>query len=443
MLTKGILKFIKEYLILIIALTVIFVLLKIFAYSLPGEMIKKNIEASIEQFEIEGTYPAVFYDTDQTEFSGQKLDNYTDAIFLDVAYNASDIPLLKAVVGDYRMVSEGETPVPQLINGIKNAKNGGTVEYGQYGRQWFGGEVIIRPLLLFFTYPQIRILLQTLVLGLLIAASVSLYRHIGSNAMIAFVGGLLCINLVIVSSSLNLVNGILVALIGAIVIPGLKNPISDDTKVIFIIGACTAYMDLFVAPLLTYTILAQVLLMKRAKKQQLLWKEGIFYLIKISLAWIAGYLTLWGMKWLLASIILSRNFFADALSEMRLFSAGYKPDWGPDSTLELMKEAVKLNFINLFPINIIVGSDLGWLVFGGGGIIIVILRIVRSRNINLSVNYIWISLVALAPYVWYLVVHSHSFVHYWFQYRIQAGTVIGIIFILLEGTEKKKLVGIK
>ena len=135
MISRGIIKEFKQYLILILSLTILFVLLKSLAYSLPSEPIKRNIEASTIQLEMEGTYPRVFYNTDRTEFTGQQLDNYTDAIFLDVAYNASDISLFKAVFGDFRMLAEGETPVDRLINGIENIKNGDTPEYGHYGRQ--------------------------------------------------------------------------------------------------------------------------------------------------------------------------------------------------------------------------------------------------------------------------------------------------------------------
>ena len=425
-----------NYIRIILSLIVIFIGLKIFAYSLPEESIQTNIERSITQLEQEGIYPRPFYASDSIAFSGQQLDNWTDAIFLDIAYVQSEIPILKAVAGDFRMRAEGENPLECLINAVQHKQQGDNVELYDYSRQWFGGEVILRPLLLFFTYPQIRILMQVVAMMLLIMGCMSIYSNLGTNATWAYLIGILCINPFTASFSLNLANGFFVMLVSAIAIPKLKND-KWDTKVMLIIGGATAYFDLFVAPFLTYTVCVQLFLIKTLKQKETNWKESFWYLVKISIGWVLGYLLLWSAKWLLASLVLGKNSFQDAFKEMILFSSELKPAWGPETSFGIIKDAIIFNFMNLFPINMIFESSNGLIFFGAIGIICILFRTLKNKSINIDKNYIIYLLASLAPYVWYIVVHVHSFVHYWFQYRLQAGTIIGMIFVYLELTEKR------
>ena len=51
-------------------------------------------------------------------------------------------------------------------------------------------------------------------------------------------------------------------------------------------------------------------------------------------------------------------------------------------------------------------------------------------------NILLYACVALIPYVRYLVLHNHSYIHYSFTYRAQAATVIAICFIFFELFEK-------
>lgn len=39
-------------------------------------------------------------------------------------------------------------------------------------------------------------------------------------------------------------------------------------------------------------------------------------------------------------------------------------------------------------------------------------------------------LIALLPYVWYIIVDNHSYVHYWFTFRLQIVAVMGLLFAL-------------
>lgn len=421
----------------IIVLLISFISLKAFAYSLPERNIRDNIEKSIAQLEEESVYPKPFYNIDSEAFVGQRLDNYTDAIFLDAAYIQSEIPLFKAVFGDFVMGGKGNNPVERLSDAIQRKQIGEEVGTYDYSRQWFGGEVILRTLLMFFTYPQIRIVMQVSAIVLLVMGCLSLLKNIGINAMWAYLIGILCINPIIAASSFNLANGLFVTLVSSIIISRFGGN-KSDIAIMLAIGGCTSYFDLFAAPFLTYTVCVQVFLMKKLKQEEMNWKTSFFYLVKVSMGWVIGYLLCWSVKWLLASLALDRNLFQEALNEMVLYTSEYRPSWGPETNSELIKEALKLNIINLFPINIMYENPTSRIFFLVTGTVLLLIRIGRNKSLNLNINYYIYILAAMAPYVWYIVVHVHSYVHFWFQYRLQAGTIIGIIFVCLELTETTK-----
>ena len=49
-----------------------------------------------------------------------------------------------------------------------------------------------------------------------------------------------------------------------------------------------------------------------------------------------------------------------------------------------------------------------------------------------------IGLVALYPYIWYLVMSNHSQIHYWYTYRAQVLTMFGILVFIASILREKK-----
>lgn len=61
-------------------------------------------------------------------------------------------------------------------------------------------------------------------------------------------------------------------------------------------------------------------------------------------------------------------------------------------------------------------------------------RIGLRRQINGGAIGLY-AFVGIIPYVRYLVLHNHSYVHFFFTYRAQAATIMALFFILLELVE--------
>ena len=47
-------------------------------------------------------------------------------------------------------------------------------------------------------------------------------------------------------------------------------------------------------------------------------------------------------------------------------------------------------------------------------------------------------LISISPYVWYIIIHTHSFVHYWMTYRLQCGTIFLLLCIMGYGVSGMK-----
>lgn len=159
-------KLIGKSLLLIILCIGLGLILLMSVFTLPTNLIEKNVIKSAETFEEEGVYPqiSVFGIT-------SLLDNWTDAIMLcNAAYSSTNISLIDRTISVYRInVEEAENPAQVLVSYYSESNNGndiGNISISSYSRYWHGYLVLLKPLLLCFTYSQIRIM-NTIMQGLL------------------------------------------------------------------------------------------------------------------------------------------------------------------------------------------------------------------------------------------------------------------------------------
>ena len=128
---------------------------------IPKEYIENNVKKSVQVFVNEGYYPKVKL------AHNYLLDNYTDALMINTAYSVdSEKPLESAILmrRSYRPkenlkleeVGTNDKPIQCLIENVNETNE----TYLEYSRYWHGYMIYLRPLLVFFNYLQIRIILQ-------------------------------------------------------------------------------------------------------------------------------------------------------------------------------------------------------------------------------------------------------------------------------------------
>lgn len=239
--------FLKKYIVLFILLCAVFTFLKTIIYILPNEPIQKNIRNSMEQINEEGVYPRMFYSGKDS--AAQRLDNYSEAIYLNVAYASNQKNVLNLAMGDYRASFKGMNPL-EALNQLILSDGNEKVSYRDYARHWMGSEVFIRPLLMFFTLPQIRLIYQAVFIILIFCTCRISEKTFGKKIGFSLLMALLSVNMIVLCSSSNFLGSFFVALIGIIVV--CKKDY-DESATMFVVGGVTSFLDLLVTPMASYT----------------------------------------------------------------------------------------------------------------------------------------------------------------------------------------------
>jgi len=414
---------------------IVFVGLKMLAYCVPDATVKNNIKKSEEYLQTEGLYPSAYADARYNLYS-QQLDNYTDSIFLNVIYNMRSSDILESVLCDYRGSSGGTE-----LDNLHSVVNANEYSLGSYGRQWFGSVSFLRVLLLIFTLPQIRILSQYCMYILFGLTILLVSKKIDFKIAILFLVNMSFVSLDVVAASVNLAGAFYCLLLGIIMVCLLRNKVSDYL-VIYTVGGITAYFDLFSIPFVTVLVAIFILYADYKEKKINNFKTGFFKTMVLAIFWLSGYFVLWMGKWFLASMAGKRNYFSDAIMEIRKQSVDITSiDWGPDTTVGYIAESIKLCFENMFPINYLKMACLN----GAGkwvwcGVIILLLILIwLFVKYHKSFDQLWFSgmmiLVAFFPYLCYLVMHTHAFIHFWMWFRIQIISWMALGLAYLEALD--------
>ncbi len=118
------------------------------AYLIPRDDMRENVRKSSEILHNEGLGACIWEEIGETA-----LDVYTDGLILNVSYTETKDGVRDILSGTYVEV-DGKNPMESLYETAVLSNEGYTVK--NYGRYWHGYQIILRPLLCFFTYSDIR-----------------------------------------------------------------------------------------------------------------------------------------------------------------------------------------------------------------------------------------------------------------------------------------------
>ena len=77
-----------------------------------------------------------------------------------------------------------------------------------------------------------------------------------------------------------------------------------------------------------------------------------------------------------------------------------------------------------------INTSLVWVVAG----VVLLYAVIQSIR-KPGVAKVWLKrplflLIVLMPYVWYLLLANHSYLHWWFTYRLQAVAILGLLLAI-------------
>jgi len=364
-------------------------------------------------------------------------DNYADNILLNVLWNMkSDTPFRSAFDTQYY---DGEEY--GLNWGLYSTVLEGSEPNVDYTRYWHGMVVVIRPLLLWFTIAEIKwiglgTVVVLLLLNVLLLCRKKLY-FAAAALPLAYMG----VQFWLVVKSAEYQPAMIISLLMSLLFVAWEHRGESTIISLSVVsGVLISFFDFLTTETMTILIPLALMLLARQEAGRLnSWKTELVFLMKAVLAWGISYGMTFVVKWSLASLVLGENKFQAAFSSAAERFGGTQ---GAD-TLPLYQQipfAVLGNLSTLFGgiarvdfHSILVGLLLTLVVFGA---VFYLFRGDYHKDIT-----VLMLLLGLVPYVRYLVLNNHSYLHEFFTYRAQAVSILALLSILWYNTDKGLLRG--
>lgn len=353
---------------------------------------------------------------------GSRIDRYADSILLGIAWQYDSHSPLESVMGSYYYHTDYQNENQNLLEAVTQGKPANQ----QYLRYWHGSIALVRPMLTVFSLKEIY-LCNGLVLAALAIWLLGLLLR--KKALVPALG--IGLGLILTSSwfvPLSLEYTWVYLLMLAVTIAAAKLAFAGKWQhmgMLFLLsGILTNFLDFLTTETLTLLLpLLTVLWIGRERPKYKLAGGSI-------LAWGLGYAAMWMTKWLLAALVLGENvlpYVAGHVSQ-RLGGDLGLPLW------QYLTGAILRNLGCLFPLE-----------YGTFGILAALALVIFGSYVGYvyqkkSVRWDRVALfgaLGLVPYVRYMVLHNHAWLHCFFTYRAQLATVLAVVMILEELTDWK------
>lgn len=414
--SKGIL-IIKELLIVAISVFIGVALLAV-TYLLSHDAMFENAWESAITLYREELGHHIWEDAPET-----MLDVYTDGMIMNEAYTYGEDGITDIFLNPYMVVDE-TNPVNSLYEVVALAND--HYEIHHYGRYWHGYLVIIRPLLLFFHYTDIRRLNMMLQIFLVFFFLWKAARSDDQRIVIPFLGMYLFLSPVTLFGSLQYSPCFYVTMCMLIILLVWKERLNDNRRnyLFLFAGILTAYFDFLTypfftlgVPLLAYLGLERECLLS-AKKAA---KDTFFY----TMSWGIGYVGMWGSKWILASLFTEENIILNAVEQLEYRSGHFSSTKSMGETLWYNFKSVDFKSLIIMMV-LLLGFIVGFSVKNH-----------CSLNKNMLPSLGIMLLVSLYPFVWYYFTMHHSTDNSYFTWRELAISVFGILMTAAANPELK------
>ena len=415
---------VKYILTFLITAGILVLLLFVSVKVVPRENIRANMEKSAEY--LVSRMDSIYVIDDRTS---SRMDIYADAVLLGVAWDYDSENAVESVLwSNYYKGNEHQQT--SLYNAVTENLPGNT----QYFRYWHGSILLVRPLLTVCDINGILTIGAILIAVLICILTVLLIRKKAYITAIAFILGLVAVSVWFVPISIEYIWCFIIMLCTSIAVICSKQ--EKRLGFVFLItGIFTSFLDFLTTE--TITLLVPLLLLLAVKNERIdadpnfkkYAKQSILY----SILWMIGYAGMWISKWLIASVVLKINAYEYVSKNIKERTVG-------DTGINLGEDkggSLRKNIECLFPM------DTG--TFGKVAVIFIIFAAIyiayvyRREKINKG-KALTLFIIGLLPYVRYLIMYNHSYLHNFFTYRAQITTVIALILLMNELTDWRTII---
>ncbi len=427
---------------------------------IPQSMIREEVSASADELlELE-----LFDHVTHNVFVSRQ-DNYADAILVNITYNINSKNLIKSLVSMPYYNPESEAVNTSLRNVVDSELSPFTDEgelmdgYVDYSRYWHGSQVILRPFLTVMSLKTIRMILGMIVIALNIALCISMLLGVsGVNAgtrttlhallSICYAIALIIISVWMCVFCIEYVTTFLVMSIQLLTLYSHRDDL-NTTRLYTILcagGIVTAFVDFLTTetitltvPLLFYFIWVEAAGGRDATGVELGDKRNWMTLLYGAVIWGVSYASMMGLKWIISMAVLGKAAFLDTLDKASLRIAGdatYGNIPGAEvvSNKEQITGALWRNLGCLFPMGQSLNKGKVILFTLLALFIIFAVWYLFHKKLDEKSGQLTLILLVISaiPYVRFLVLNNHAYIHFFFTYRAQLATVTALLYLAVK-----------
>ena len=416
------------------------VLLFVLSSSIPKYTIRENL---LESAKYLVTSEDLFHQIKPGD-RRTEIHNYADATTLNILYSIDGEERIKEILISpfYSAEMDLSKPVTALlVERITYERAADTM----YDRYWHGMNIILRPLLLFFSVIQIRWIFLGMLLALMgLLTGMLIKRKQKLSAVLVWLSGAM-VQLPMVAFCFEYFPVFLLTFLFAVVMVKWEENREVIQKLCIVNGTCIAFFDFLTTETVAFVIpMAMVYCIWNSKEKLRSIKEELFYIIQAGGLWLGSYIMTYLIKWGLASLVYGKERFSVALQQFAGRQGNMVLSYAVDSmengmvSAEAMANAgghILPQFLSAVVLNI-------RLLLGLSGkisleslaltlllVIFVLAAVVylfRKPDKNGTLS-ILLFLLGMLPMLRMMVLHNHSIEHCFFVYRALYGTIFCFI----------------
>lgn len=352
---------------------------------------------------------------------------YADSVVLNIINCVDTNKPIKSIMWDNYYETIKMDVNNDFIEAVKENKKPNQ----QYIRYWHGSMIILRPLLMIISLEQMYQVNYILLIILAIALLIMIWKK-SKKIAIAYIISMIMIAFPIIAMCLEFVWTFYIMFISSIIAINIKKD-KNLYKLFLIIGMITCFFDFLTTEIITLFVpLLIILAIKKEKDEIQSFKEGAIIFLKSCILWFVGYAGMWIAKWTLASIILNINALEYVKDQALLRVNGLQ---GLDSAKKMYVGAITQNWHTLYPINSVKRTSSLWLIIA---IFVVFFAIIIDwKKIKNNKSSLILLVIAIMPYIRYLVLANHSYRHSFFTFRSQIITIMAVTYFILDNSRLK------
>lgn len=386
-------------------------LLLFLASLIPTSAIQTNAERSAEY--LGKIYP--YYKAYVSGYKTYECDYFTESLIFMESYNMSiDSPA--SIVTNPHHVNEEH---PELRGKAFEEVASGTAQPESiYPRYWQGFRAVVRPLMLFADYEQIRLINSMVCLGLaaLCIAALAYKKRLAASLCLAL--SFILVNPPVVSQLLQFSCCFIIAFAAVLAVLIFEKKLNGARAAMLfcIVGCATQFFDFYTTPIVTYGFPAIALLTLPAFENKRLKSAGTTFL-----SWGYGYVSMWVIKMGITTVFTDINGFADSFSSFLRRTGNTAETGTADYTARrALAEAAKA----MFGSKRIAAAVLAVLaVLCLAALIVSLIKLRFGQTLN---NAAFLMVAAL-PVIWFCGAKQATVIHAFFQHRGLSVFVLGIL----------------